>query len=289
MSLTKSDRKIRLTALLLFAAFAVTATAAQYVPPPPPPPVTEQNAPPPPTGPTLAPAQLDQLVQRIALYPDSLLVQVLTAATYWTEISAAATWANEHSYLKGDALAAAIQADNLQWDPSVLALLPFPSVLNMMAGDMAWTEQLGNAVLMQRADVMDAIQRLRQRAYNYGYLRSNPYETVVNSAGYIEIAPVNQEYIYVPDYDPAIVFAPPPPGFFVGAAIHFRPAVVLGAAFAPWGWLNVGFLWGAHSILIDGTPWNRVWLNRGFYIHPYAHPWVRAHGPRVEIHHLPRR
>lgn len=89
--------------------------------------------------------QLDHLVQRIALYPDPLLAQVLTASTYWDQIPDAAAWADQHSYLKGDALAQAIQADHLQWDPSVLALLPFPSVLDMMARDQAWTEQLGNA------------------------------------------------------------------------------------------------------------------------------------------------
>ena len=110
----------------------------------------------------LAPPQLDQLVARIALYPDPLLAQILTASTYWTEIPEAAAWADQHSYLRGDALAEAMEADHLQWDPSVLALLPFPSVLDMMARDMEWTEQLGNAVLTQRADVMEAIQRMRR-------------------------------------------------------------------------------------------------------------------------------
>ena len=89
---------------------------------------------------------------------------MLTASAYWNEIPEAAAWADEHSYLKGDALAQAMQADHLQWDPSILALLPFPSVLDMMAHDMAWTEQLGNAVLTQDTEVMGAVQRMRQRA-----------------------------------------------------------------------------------------------------------------------------
>jgi Protein of unknown function (DUF3300) len=279
---------IRIPALVLMAAIATAGAAAQSAPPPPPPPVSASTAPPPPSGPVLTAAQLDQLVRPIALYPDPLLAQVLTASTYWEEIPAAAEWANQHSYLKAEALANAIRADNLQWDPSVLALLPFPSVLDTMASDMSWTEQLGNAVLMQRPNVMDAIQRMRQEAYSYGYLRSNPYCSVVNSAGYIEIVPVNPAYIYVPEYDPAIVFGPPPPGFVIGGAIRFGPAVVLGAAFAPWGWLNVGFLWGAHSIIIDGTPWDRVWFNRGFYHHSYAHPWVPRPGPRIEVHRIHR-
>jgi hypothetical protein len=108
----------------------------------------------------LTPSQLDQLVARIALYPDPLLAQVLTASTYWSEIPEAASWADQHSYLKGDALAQAMQADHLQWDPSILALLPFPSTLDMMAHDPAWTEQLGNAVLTQDPEVMDAMQRM---------------------------------------------------------------------------------------------------------------------------------
>lgn len=135
----------------------------------------------------LGPHQLDQLVSRIALYPDPLLAQVLTASTYWTEIPEAAAWADDHSYLKGDALSRAIQEDNLPWDASVLALLPFPSVLDMMAKDPAWTEQLGNAVLTQRADVMDAVQRMRHKATDYGYLQSNGYMRVVTDGGYIEI------------------------------------------------------------------------------------------------------
>ncbi len=139
----------------------------------------------------LAPPQLDQLVARIALYPDPLLAQILTASTYWTEIPDAASWADQHSYLKGDALASAIQADHLQWDPSILGLLPFPSVLDMMARDQAWTEQLGNAVLNQRPEVMDAVQRMRRLARQYGYLAPNGYVNVVDSGGYIEVRPVN--------------------------------------------------------------------------------------------------
>jgi hypothetical protein len=107
--------------------------------------------------PSYSPAQLDQLVARIALYPDSLLTQVLTAATFPDQIPDAARWADEHHYLTGQALADAIQADQLPWDPSVQALLPFPSVLDMMASDMNWTTDLGNAFLAQQQDVMDAV------------------------------------------------------------------------------------------------------------------------------------
>ncbi|MFZ3265406.1 MAG: DUF3300 domain-containing protein [Terriglobales bacterium] len=240
-------------------------------------------------GVLLTPPQLDQLVQRIALYPDPLLAQVLTASTYWDQIPEAAAWADQHSYLKGDALASAIQADHLQWEPSVLGLLPFPSVLDMMARDQAWTEQLGNAVLNQRPDVMDAVQRMRRQARDYGYLVPNAYVNVVDSGGYIQVLPLNPWVIYVPWYDPYVVFAPPRPGVVVAAAVHFGPAITIGATFGTWGWsIGSGFVWPTHTILIDHRPWGRVWGNRAGFVHPYAHPWVRPAGPRVEVHHLRR-
>jgi hypothetical protein len=233
----------------------------------------------------LSPPALDQLVAPIALYPDPLLAQILTASTYWNEIPAAAGWANQHSYLKGDALANAIKADNLQWDPSLLALLPFPSVLDMMARDMAWTGQLGNAVLTQRKAVMDAVQRMRRKAMDYGYLQSNSYERVVSDGEYIQILPVQPELVYVPYYDPLVVFSRPA----ITGAIRFGPGVTIGAAFAPWGWAGPGFWWPSSTIVIDRHPWERVWVNRGAYVHPYAHPWIHAVGPRIERHDFPRR
>lgn len=236
----------------------------------------------------MAPQQLDQLVQRIALYPDGLLTQILTAATFYPQIPDAAAWANEHAYIKGPELAAAIQADNLPWDPSVLALLPFPNVLNMMAQDMGWTQALGNAVLGQRPDLMDAVQRMRQEAYQYGYLRSTPYDRVVVAGpNDIEIVPANSDYYYVPTYNPYVVFAPPRPGFYVGGAIHFGPGITIGAAFAPFGWQRPLLDWRSHQIVIDNRPWDRRWNNRGVYVHPYATPYRRpAPGARVERHDI---
>src|SRR5580698_161298 len=134
--------------------------------------------------PMLPPGDLDRLVSRIALYPDPLLAQVMSAASFYDQIPEAAKWADMHHYLTGDALAAAISGDHLPWDPSVQALLPFPSVLEMMAGDMAWTTQLGSAVLAQRPDVMDAVQRMRHKAQGFGYLRTNA-QVVVGGGPYI--------------------------------------------------------------------------------------------------------
>src|SRR5580700_1742855 len=122
--------------------------------------------------PSFSPGELDHLVQRVALYPDPLLAQVLSASTFADQISDAARWADQHHYLTGPALAQAITEDQLPFDPSVQALLPFPSVLDMMAGNIDWTTQLGNAVLAQRPDVMDAVQRERALSMQYGYLRS---------------------------------------------------------------------------------------------------------------------
>jgi hypothetical protein len=284
--------RLALSSLFICSSFAFQALAQdQYTPPPPPPP-PQGNAPygePPPPGPPPGPEQLDQLVSRIALYPDPLLAQILAASTYPEQIPEAAQWANEHSNLTGDQLANAIRDDNLQWDPSVLALLSFPSVLNMMAQDPGWTQALGQAVLSDRAAVMDDVQRMRQQAYQYGYLRTNPYDTVENSGGYVEILPVNPAYIYVPTYNPLVVFAAPAPGFFVGGAIRFGPGIVIGAGFFPFGWAHPYFGWRDHAIFFDYTPWGRGWANRGYYVHPYAHPWVHGPGPRVERHNFGRR
>src|SRR5713226_3898633 len=155
--------------------------------------------------PLLPPHELDRLVGPVALYPDQLLAQVLAAATYSDQIPDAARWADQHHYLAGDALANAIQADHLPWDPSVQALLPFPSVLEMMANDMSWTTDLGNAFLSQQQDVMDAVQRERRKAKDYGYLRSNA-QVIVSEGPYITTVPVHPAFIPVPYYDPAIVF-----------------------------------------------------------------------------------
>ena len=226
-------------------------------------------------SPSFTPEQLDKLVARIALYPDSLLAQVLAAATYSDQIPDAARWADQHHYLTGQALADAIQADHLPWDPSVQALLPFPSVLEMMANDMSWTTDLGNAFLSQQQDVMDAVQRERKKARDYGYLRSNA-QIIVSGGPYITIVPVHPAFIPVPYYDPAIVFFPPAPGIVVGGVIRFGFFVTIGDFFRPWGWGYCRFDWGSHVVIINNAPWRRTWINRREYVHPYALPRYSA-------------
>jgi Protein of unknown function (DUF3300) len=244
----------------------------------------DQGAPPP----SFSPDQLDRLVSRIALYPDPLLAQVLAAATFPDQISDAAKWADEHHYLRGAELANAINEDHLPWDPSVQAVLPFPSVLDMMASDMNWTTDLGNAFLAQRQDVMDAVQRMRQKARDFGYLRSNG-QIVVSGGPYIEIAPANPEFIPVPYYDPLVVYARPRPGFVVGGAIGFGFGVSIGTFFRPWGWGYSRFDWRGHGVFINDRPWGRVWVNRGGYVHEYRGVQRWDSGRRVEGHELVRR
>ncbi|HXP83989.1 MAG TPA: DUF3300 domain-containing protein [Bryobacteraceae bacterium] len=226
--------------------------------------------------PSFAPPDLERLVARIALYPDPLVAQILAGATYSDEIPDAARWADQHHYLTGQALANAIQGDHLPWDPSVQALLPFPSVLDMMASDLNWTRDLGNAFLAQQPDVMEAIQRQRVKARNFGYLRSNG-QIIVGGGPYITIMPVNPGFVVVPYYDPAIVFFPPRPGFVIGGAIRFGFGVTIGAFFRPWGWGYGRFDWGGHAVFINNAPWGRTWVNRGAYVHPYE--GVRRWGP----------
>jgi hypothetical protein len=237
--------------------------------------------------PSFAPDQLDQLVSRIALYPDPLLAQILAAATLPDQIPDAARWADQHHYLTGQALADAIRADQLPWDPSVQALLPFPSVLDMMASDMNWTTDLGNAFLAQQQDVMDAVQRERRKARDFGYLRSNG-QIIVGGGPYITVMPVNPGFVVVPYYDPRIVFFAPRPGFVVGGAIRFGFGVTIGGFFRPWGWGYDRFDWDRHGVIINNEPWRRSWGNRREYEHPY--PGVRRYAPaerapeRHELH-----
>jgi hypothetical protein len=249
--------------------------------PEPPPPPTAQQAPlpyPPPPQASYPPQELDRIVQPIALYPDPLLAQVLAATTFAPEIPDAARWADQHHYLPPDAVAAAIAQDRVPWQPSVQALLPFPSVLDMMASDMPWTQELGSAFLVSPPGVMDAVQRMRRVAMSYGYLRSGP-RVIVRGGPYVEILPANPAFIVVPYYRPAVVFAAPRPGFVVAGAVNFGFGIAIGPAFAPWGWGTTRFAWGTHAVYLNNAPWGRTWANRAVYVHPYAVPRYAAARP----------
>jgi hypothetical protein len=282
--LKAKDLKTKLMTAILAMAMSIVWSAAPMLAQSEPPAANQdsQNTPPP----SYSPEQLDQMVSRIALYPDPLLAQVLAAATFPDDIPDAAKWADDHHYLRGDDLANAIKADQLPWDPSVQALLPFPSVLDMMASDIDWTRNLGDAFLAQHDDVMNAVQRMRQKAKDYGYLASNS-EVVVGGGPYITIDPVDPAFVWVPAYDPAIVFFAPRPGFFVGGAIGWGFGINIGVWFRPWGWGWTSFNWGAHVVILAGHPWGRVWGNRFVYVHPWGpgvQRWAAAN--RAEGHRL---
>jgi hypothetical protein len=230
------------------------------------------------------PAELDRLVSRIALYPDPLLAQILAASTYPEQIPDASRWADDHHYLSGEPLARAIGDDHLPMDPSVQALLPFPSVLHMMSADMPWTTSLGNAFLDQPQDVTDAAQRLRQQARDYGYLRTNTQVTV-SSGPYIEILPAAPSYVVVPYYDPIVVFAPPRPGYRPLVAIRYGYSVPIGVYFRPWGWGGNRIVWTSHTVIINDRAWARARANRLTYVHPYAVPRYAVPRP-PEPHHV---
>jgi hypothetical protein len=222
----------------------------------------------------------DRIVSPIALYPDPLLAQVLAAATYADAIPDAARWSDNHHYLTDGRLTAAIAADDVDWDPSVQALIPFPSVLEMMASDMAWTQELGDAFLADPDAVMDAVQRMRRKASDYGYLRSCS-GMVVRTGPYLEIMPADPGYITVPYYNPGVVFEPPLGGFPVGAAVYCGFGIRIGAWFEPWGWGRTHVIWASHSVLFNDVPWGRRWGNRDTYVHPS--PIRRPPGQRPPV------
>jgi hypothetical protein len=213
-----------------------------------------------PTQALLKPAELDQLLAPIALHPDPLLSELLIASTYPLEVVQADRWAKSNTALKGDALTAALAKQS--WDDSVKSLIQVPSVLAMMSEQLDWTQKLGDAVLAQQADVMDAIQRLRARARANGKLESTKEQTVTvkteDQKQYVVIEPTSPNEIYVPYYEPAVVYGdwpypdyapyyfPPPYGYIPGAALATGVAFAAGVAVRHAFWGNCN--WGRRNI-----------------------------------------
>jgi hypothetical protein len=194
----------------------------------------------------IAPQELDALLAPIALYPDTLVAQILMAATYPLEVVEADRWLQDpnNAALKGAQLTSAL--DQQTWDPSVKSLVPFPQILHMMDSNLDWTERLGNAFLADQADVMDSVQRLRQRADAAGKLVSTPQQVVSTNDGAILIEPANPDIVYVPVYDPAIVYGvwpyPAYPPFYFPE--FFGGVIVGGFGFGWIGFPIIGPLWG---------------------------------------------
>ena len=202
--------------------------------------------------------QLDSLVAPIALYPDPLLAQTLAASTYPLEIIQLEQWMNKNKNLKGKALADAVEKQN--WDPSVQAMAVFPDVVKQLAENVSWSSDLGNAFLAQEADVMDAVQRMRAKAQGAGNLKSSQQQKVesktVESKNVIVIEQADPQVVYVPSYNPTVVYGAPaypypsmyyPPGY---GLLAFGTGVAIGAAWGNggWGW---GCGWGHGDVNIN--------------------------------------
>jgi hypothetical protein len=213
-------------------------------------------------GPAFRPEEIDQMVAPIALYPDELLAQVLAASTYPLEIVQAARFVQQNKDLKGEKLMQA--AKDKDWDPSVKAMLGFPDVLLMMNEKLEWTEKLGNAVLSQQKDVMASAQRLRQKAYESGNLKTTKEQKVVveEKTKVIVIQPANPEVVYVPAYNPTVVYGvwaypayPPPPiypyGYAATAAFSFAAGVAVGAAWSGHGAYGCGWNSGEVDVNVN--------------------------------------
>jgi uncharacterized membrane protein YgcG len=240
-----------------------------------------------------SPAELDQLVAPIALYPDALVAQILAAATYPTEVVEADRWMQQHPDLKGDTLAQV--ADAQSWDPSVKALTQFPSVLGMMDRNLAWTSSLGDAYVNGPQNVLEAVQVMRQRAQQAGNLKSTQQEAVTTQGQTIVIEPADPEVVYVPEYDPWVVYGDPlafypgwvgVPGTFIdGPGIAFGLGIGVGvfAGFG-WGWHHWETDWHGHDVTHDHDRYishSPTFITRAHFDHGHplvAHPGGFVHG-----------
>ncbi len=232
------------------------ASAAQQAPPPPPPDAAPPSAP-------LSADQLQELVAPIALYPDSLVAQILAAATYPTQIVEAERFLARHPRLKGKKLAKKVNKQD--WAPSVKGLTAFPSVLADMNENLSWTSELGDANYNQPQDVMNAIQFMRRHAQQAGNLQNTAQQTVNDYNGDIQIQPANPEVVYVPVYDPEYVY-----GYPVGMWPDFDPwwsddepymSFGIGIGIEPfdgfgWGCRDWGLGWGEEpGVWYGGERW----------------------------------
>lgn len=223
------------------------------------------------TQPVFKPEELEQMLAPIALYPDALLAQILMAATYPLEIVQADRWVKqpEHKDLKGEQLAQALDTET--WDPSVKSLAPFPQILHMMSDKLDWTQRLGDAVLAQRKDVLEAVQSLRKRAEAAGTLATTEQQQVVVQDQAVAIKPADPEKVYVPVYNSSVVYGPwpypaypppyypPPPAYApVGSALMSGIGFATGVAVVGsiWGWGDCD--WGGDDISVNYNAYNSI-------------------------------
>jgi hypothetical protein len=225
--------------------------------------------------------ELQSLVAPIALYPDSLVAQILTAATFPDQVAVADYWVQQNKSLAGGALMHAV--DTQSWDPSVKALTQFPSVLDNMAKNLAWTSSLGESYHNQQADVMTAIQTLRAQAKAKGNLNSSSQITVVQqSPQVIVIQPANPQIVYVPQYNPAVIYGTPyvTPGYSAGdvvaaGVIGFGAGIAVGAMMSggccSWGYSSWNCGWHGTAVVYHGggyygnSAWHGGYYNGGYH------------------------
>ena len=211
--------------------------------------------------------QLEQLVAPIALYPDTLVAQVLAAATYPDQVVDADHWRQAQGYASPDQIAGG--ADAQRWDPSVKALTAFPQVLGEMDQNFRWTVALGNAYYNQPQDVLDVVQVMRQRAQAAGNLQSTPQEGMSYDQGYIQLAPPDPQTVYVPSYNPWTVYGDPVQpyrgfsllsslGSFLGSnPIQYGLGIAMSAfSRTNFGWLGWGLDWLTHSVLFHNSSYS---------------------------------
>ncbi|WP_153101637.1 DUF3300 domain-containing protein [Paraburkholderia hayleyella] len=227
--------------------------------------------------------QLDALSAPIALYPDALLAQVLMASTFASDVAAAAAWSKAHPNLTGDDAVKAVASE--PWDPSVQSLVAFPQVLAMMASKPSWVSQLGDAFLAQPNDVMDSVQRLRRQAQQAGNLKSGEQQKVIVEQSTIQIVPVNPQVVYVPTYNPTVVYGtwpypayppvyvPPPPGYAIAAG--FATGLAFGAGVAVANSLWGGFNWNTHDVNINVNRYNNLNVNNRINANGNTANWNR--------------
>jgi uncharacterized membrane protein YgcG len=223
------------------------------------------------------PEQLQRLVAPIALYPDSLVAQILAASTFPDQVVEADRWVQAHPDLKGQALGQAV--DQQAWDPSVKALTGFPSVLGNMDKNLSWTSSLGDAYYNQQQDVMDAVQVMRRKARDAGALKNEQHEVVKDDGPNIDIEPADPDVVYVPAYDPWLIYGYPIvawPGWYPYPGIWFGgPFFSFGLGFGigwyggfGWGWGHWGFNWGGrYAMFNNGRYYSRsnTFYNRNNY------------------------
>ena len=237
--------------------------------------------------------ELDQMLAPVALYPDSLLAQVLMAATYPLEVVQAARFVDSRPGLQGDALARSIAP--MPWDPSVKSLAQFPSVLAMMNDKLEWTQRLGDAFLSQQANVMDTVQNLRMKAQIAGNLQSSNQQRIVQQEQIIVIEPVNPQVIYVPYYNPTVVYGgwwwPQRPPVYWAPPPRYRPPsynVSIGISFgAGTGIVRSVYSdarpdWRQHHVLVNNVRINNVNVTNNVTRNVVVNnkPVVWQHSPR---------